>query len=88
MGASTDRPGGATASGVVVCRGAAFAPSDATYPGVSVRRLYMTTVADPASASSAGERLTDLGPVGALALAALWEAGFALEAGPLSTWAN
>jgi hypothetical protein len=45
-------------------------------------------VADSGYGPSATERLADLGSLGPLALAAIWEAGFALEAGPLSTWDN
>jgi hypothetical protein len=59
-----------------------------TYPAVSARSLNLTTVADSGYGPSATDRLADLGALGPLALAAIWEAAFALEAGPLSTWSN
>lgn len=73
---------------VIGYRGEPFAPPTCAYPAVSARALNLTTVADSGYAPSATERLADLGSLGPLALAALWEAGFALEAGPLSTWDN
>jgi hypothetical protein len=69
-------------------RGEPFSPATSTYPAVSSRSLNLTTVADSGYGPSATERLADLGSLGPLALAAIWEAGFALEAGPLSTWDN
>ena len=69
-------------------RGEPFAPAPHTYRAVSSRSLNLTTVADSGYGPSAVERLADLGSVGPLALAAIWEAAFAFEAGPLSTWDN
>jgi hypothetical protein len=69
-------------------RGEPFAPAAKTYPAVSSRSLNLTTIADSGYGPSATDRLADLGSLGPLALAAIWEAAFALEAGPLSTWSN
>ena len=80
----THRP----AYGPVHYRGDAFAPASRTYPTVSMRALNLTTIADDGYAPSAVDRIADLGVVAPLALAALWEAAFAFEAGPLSTWNN
>lgn len=68
--------------------GEPFAPAAKTYPTVSARALNLTTIADSGYAPSAGQRIADLGVLGPLALAAVWEAAFAFEAGPLSTWSN
>jgi hypothetical protein len=73
---------------IVSYRGEPFAPAVMTYPAVSARSLNLTTVADSGYGPSATDRLADLGALGPLALAAIWEAAFALEAGPLSTWNN
>lgn len=73
---------------IVSYRGEPFAPSTKTYPSVSARSLNLTTIADSGYGPSATDRLADLGALGPLALAAIWEAAFALEAGPLSTWNN
>jgi hypothetical protein len=73
---------------IVSYRGEPFAPAVKTYPAVSARSLNFTTVADSGYGPSATDRLADLGALGPLALAAIWEAAFALEAGPLSTWSN
>ncbi|MGH2785624.1 MAG: hypothetical protein ACRDJ1_10195 [Actinomycetota bacterium] len=69
-------------------RGEPFAPATATYPTISSRSLNLTTVADSGYGPSAVDRLAELGSLGPLALAAVWEAAFAFEAGPLSTWVN
>lgn len=69
-------------------RGEPFAPAATTYPSVCVRSLNLTTIADSGYGPSATDRLADLGSLGPLALAAIWEAAFALEGGPLSTWSN
>jgi hypothetical protein len=68
--------------------GDVFAPAAATYPGVGPAGLELTTVADGGAPESEIDRLTLYGAVAPLVLAALWESGFALEAGPLSTWSN
>jgi hypothetical protein len=70
----------------VVYRGEPFAPAVNTYSAVSSKSLNLTTIADSGYGPSATERLAELGAIGPLALAAIWEAAFALEAGPLSTW--
>jgi len=80
----THRP----AQGPVHYRGEAFAPASRTYPSASMRTLNLTTIADSGYAPSPVDRIADLGIVAPLALAALWESAFALEAGPLSTWNN
>lgn len=69
-------------------RGQPFAPATGTYRSVSNKTLNLTTIADSGYAPSAVTRLAELGALGPLALAAVWEAAFALEAGPLSTWDN
>jgi hypothetical protein len=74
--------------GNVSYRGEPFAPAAKTYPSVSTRSLNLTTTADSGHGPSATDRLAELGSLGPLALAAIWEAAFALEAGPLSTWSN
>lgn len=76
------------ATGPVHYRGDAFAPASRTYPIVSMRAINLTTQNDSGYAPSAVDRIADLGVVAPLALAALWEAAFAFEAGPLSTWSN
>ena len=75
-------------SRAVSYRGEPFAPAAKTYPVVSTGSLNLTTIADSGYGPSATDRLADLGALGPLALAAVWEAGFAFEAGPLSTWSN
>ncbi|MGH2794285.1 MAG: hypothetical protein ACRDKG_08260 [Actinomycetota bacterium] len=75
-------------SRVVSYRGEPFAPATSSYRTVSSRSLNLTTVADSGYGPSAVDRLADLGSLGPLALAAVWEAAFAFEAGPLSTWDN
>ena len=69
-------------------RGEPFAPASETYSTVSVRALNLTTIADSGYGPSVTDRLAELGALGPLALAAIWEAAFAFEAGPLSTWSN
>ena len=80
----THRP----AHGPVAYRGDAFAPASRTYPIVSMRNINLTTMADSGYAPTPVDRIAALGVVAPLALAALWEAAFAFEAGPLSTWNN
>ena len=69
-------------------RGEPFSPAPGTYSAVSTKLLNLTTIGDSGYAPAAIERLAELGSLGPLALAAIWEAAFALEAGPLSTWDN
>jgi len=73
---------------LVTYAGDGFAPAVASYAVVNARTLNLTTVADSGYGPGPTMRIADLGAVAPLALAALWEAGFAFEAGPLSTWSN
>ena len=68
--------------------GDAFAPASHTYQTTDLKTFNLTTMADSGYAPTAVGRVADLGPVAPLALAAFWEAAFAFEAGPLSTWRN
>lgn len=72
----------------VTYSGEGFAPAVASYTAVNARTLNLTTIADSGYGPTPTTRIADLGAVAPLALAALWEAGFAFEAGPLSTWSN
>lgn len=65
-----------------------FAPASITYQVTSLTSFNLTTLADSGYGPTAVARVAALGPVAPLALAALWEAAFAFEAGPLSTWRN
>lgn len=65
--------------------GEPFAPVDGTYAGVDPLSLAYTTVQDTGDHPRSGPALANLFP---LIAAALYEAGFAREAGPLSTWSN
>jgi hypothetical protein len=76
------------ASPLVRYTGDPFAPASATYPCVDMKTFNLTTIADSGYAPSAVDRVSDLGAIAPLALAALWEAAFAFEAGPISTWRN
>jgi hypothetical protein len=69
-------------------RGDAFAPAAGTYQAADVRSFNLTTQNDSGYAPSPSARISELGALAPLALAALWEASFAYEAGPLSTWQN
>lgn len=64
--------------------GEAFAPARRTYAGVDGVRLNFTTLEDSGSL----EEPRDVANLYPLLAAALYEAGFANEAGPLSTWSN
>jgi hypothetical protein len=67
--------------------GEAFAPAEGTYAGVSATGLNYTHQNDsglPPMPGKAGA-LANLMP---LVLGAMWEAAFASEAGPLTTWNN
>lgn len=68
--------------------GKAFAPATCTYLIGDTTRMNLSTQEDSGYAPSPAGRIADLGAVAPLALAALWEAAFAYEAGPLSTWSN
>ena len=74
--------------GSVGYTGRAFAPASSSYAGVDFNSLNYTHVADsgvfplPTSGRAA---LANLVP---LIHGMQWEAGFAFEAGPLSTWRN
>jgi hypothetical protein len=68
--------------------GNAFAPAAGTYRVADLRSFNFTTLADSGYAPTPVGRVADLGPLAPLVLAALWEAAFAYEAGPLSTWQN
>ena len=68
--------------------GGAFAPATGTYRGVDTPAMNFSTTEDSGCAQRAVDRISALGAAAPLALAAMWEAGFALEAGPLSTWRN
>jgi hypothetical protein len=68
--------------------GKPFAPATGSYVIGDAARLTLTTRDDSGYAPTPVGRITDLGPIAPLALAALWEAAFAYEAGPLSTWNN
>lgn len=75
-------------SPLVRYRGDAFAPAALTYQVADMRSFNFTTRADSGYAPSPIVRVAGLGPLAPLALAALWEAAFAYEAGPFSTWRN
>jgi hypothetical protein len=64
--------------------GAAHAPALRTYAAVG-SRLRFSTVADSGRLPQSGRELANLY---LLLAAALYEAAFAAEAGPLSTWSN
>ena len=68
--------------------GKPFAPATGTYRIGDTGQLNLTTQHDSGYAPSPVGRITDLGAIAPLALAALWEAAFAYEGGPLSTWSN
>lgn len=65
--------------------GQPFAPASGTYQGVDVIALAYTSVADSGQHPRSGRELANLFP---LIAASLYEAGFAREFGPLSTWSN
>jgi hypothetical protein len=64
--------------------GSAFAPAAGTYAGVDAEQIAYTTIAD-SGPTPAGRRIANLY---LLIAAAMYEAAFAVEAGPLSTWSN
>lgn len=73
--------------GKVGYRGEAHAPVEGTYPGIDAVGLLYTTVQDSGEYPVPGEGapLANLTP---LVMAALYDVGFAWEAGPLTTWSN
>lgn len=73
--------------GSVGYAGPAFAPAIGTYAGIDPVALRYTTVEDSGDypTPGIGAPLANLVP---LIMAALYDAGFAWEAGPLTTWSN
>ena len=71
--------------GAVGYAGRAFAPARGTYRAIDATRAHMTTVQDSGRVGTVRETMANLYP---LLAAALYEAAFAGEFGPLSTWAN
>lgn len=65
--------------------GTPFAPARGTYRGIDARELRYTTVSDSGAYPRAGAALANLYP---LIVAALYDIGFAVELGPLSSWRN
>ena len=84
MDAQTRKP--AVRSTQLRYTGKAFAPATGTYRIGDTTSL--STKHDSGYAPAPIGRINDLGSIAPLALAALWEAAFAFEAGPLSTWSN
>ena len=82
------RSGSEITSPAIRYTGDAFAPASCAYDVVDMKTFNFTTMADSGYAPSVVGRIADLGPLAPLALAAMWEAAFAYEAGPLSTWRN
>jgi len=82
------RSGSDITSPTIRYTGDAFAPAACTYDLVDMKSFNFTTMDDSGYAPSAIGRVADLGALAPLALGALWEAAFAYEAGPLSTWRN
>jgi hypothetical protein len=78
----------AVRSSSVSYTGKAFAPATGSYQIGDSTTLNLSTQHDSGYAPTPIGRISDLGPIAPLALAALWEAAFAFEAGPLSTWSN
>ncbi len=68
--------------------GKSFTPATDSYRLGDTRSLNLSTQHDSGYAPTPVGRINDLGVIAPLALAALWEAAFAYEAGPLSTWSN
>lgn len=77
--------GGTARWGHVGYEGAPYSPPEEAYPGVDTKSPRYTTVEDTGSHPRRGPGLANLQP---LIAAALWDAAFALEYGPLSTWNN
>ncbi len=73
--------------GRVGYEGDAHAPARETYPGIDAVGLLYTTVQDsgPHPRPGDGAQLANLIP---LMMAALYDVGFAWEAGPLTSWSN
>jgi len=77
--------GSRAVSRCVAYDGRAFAPAPGTYAGVDAAKLNYTTEADSGRHPRSGRALGNLYP---LVAAAMYEAAFAAEFGPLSTWSN
>jgi hypothetical protein len=74
--------------GKVGYTGDATLPAQGTYPGIDALGLRYTTVADSGAfptAAGEGAPLANLTP---LVMLALYDTGFAWEAGPLTSWSN
>lgn len=73
--------------GSVGYTGTAHAPAEGTYPGIDALNLRYTTVADSGvfPTTGNGAALANLSP---LVMAALYDIGFAWEAGPTTSWSN
>lgn len=73
--------------GKVGYEGEMYVPAAGTYPGVDGVAMNYTTVDDSGDYPMTGDGspIANLRP---LVMAALYEVGFAWEAGPLSTWGN
>lgn len=74
--------------GKVGYAGEAFAPAEGTYAGVTATGLNYTHVNDSGLPPMPGSRVAALANLMPIVLGAMWEAAFAMEAGPLSTWSN
>ena len=74
--------------GKVGYTGRAFAPAAQTYDGVDNATLNYTHRADSGTHPLPSTGRSDLANLIPLIHASLWEAAFAREAGPLSTWSN
>jgi hypothetical protein len=68
--------------------GEAFAPAEGTYAGVTASGLNYTHVNDSGLTPMPGTKGAPLANLMPMILGAMWEAAFAAEAGPLSTWSN
>jgi hypothetical protein len=73
--------------GSVGYSGRAHAPAQGTYPGIDAIGLRYTTVNDSGRYPQPGPG-SDLANLTPLVMAALYEVGFAWEAGPLTSWSN
>lgn len=74
--------------GKVGYAGDAFAPAESTYAGVSASGLNYTHINDSGLPPMPGPKGAPLANLMPMVLGAMWEAAFAREAGPLSTWSN
>ena len=74
--------------GFVGYAGDAFAPAEGTYEGVTASGLNYSHVNDSGLHPKPGIKGAPLANLMPMILGAMWEAAFAREAGPLSTWSN